>query len=346
MSAKTIIDKQNNAIDIFIKMRKPKPSIVYDTYWRFAAERQSVFFNRIKGHSYPWTNDIIIKRFKFTNAYRATDRVSQYLIREVIYKGKQTPKEVLFRILLFKLFNKVETWEALSRAVGAIRYETYEYGNYNKILEEIKQKGEPIYSGAYIMASGRSAFGYPLKHQNHLRLLESIINGNLPEKIQDFNCMKELYRALIEYATIGSFLAYQFATDINYSNLTQFSEMEFVMPGPGAKDGIRKCFADLGDYSEEDIIKMMAEYQHHEFDRLEIQFQNLWGRPLQLIDCQNLFCEVDKYSRVAHPEVNSISNRIRIKQKFSPTSLKPIEYFLPPKWGVRIPAKFENQLFM
>jgi hypothetical protein len=33
-------------------------------------------------------------------------------------------------------------------------------------------------------------------------------------------------------------------TDLNYSGLTDFSEMEFVMPDPGAKDGIRKCFRD------------------------------------------------------------------------------------------------------
>ena len=45
----------------------------------------------------------------------------------------------------------------------------------------------------------------------------------------------------------------------------------------------------------------MAENQEDEFARRGIEFQTLWGRPLQLIDCQNLFCEVDKYARVYHP---------------------------------------------
>ena len=54
---------------------------------------------------------------------------------------------------------------------------------------------------------------------------------------------------------IGDFLAYQFATDLNYGNLTDFSEMEFVVPGPGALDGIRKCFSDLGGLTEADAIK-------------------------------------------------------------------------------------------
>ena len=42
---------------------------------------------------------------------------------------------------------------------------------------------------------------------------------------------------LYQYPTIGDFLAYQYITDLNYSTLTNFTEMEFVVPGPGAKHG-------------------------------------------------------------------------------------------------------------
>ena len=54
-----------------------------------------------------------------------------------------------------------------------------------------------------------------------------------------------------------------------------------------------------------------------ESDRLGLEFRSLWGRRLQLIDCQNLFCEVDKYARVRHPEVVGVSGRTRIKQKYA-----------------------------
>ncbi len=62
-------------------------------------------------------------------------------------------------------------------------------------------------------------------------------------------------------------------------------------------------------------------------------FDDLWGRALQLIDCQNLFCEVDKYARAAHPEVRGLSGRTRIKQRFSPRT-EPITAWYPPKWGI------------
>jgi hypothetical protein len=105
------------------------------------------------------------------------------------------------------------------------------------------------------------------------------------------------------------------------------------MPGPGALDGIRKCFVDRGGLNEPEIIKFMAESQESEFERLGLNFRSLWGRPLQLIDCQNLFCEVDKYSRVRHPEISGISGRLRIKQKYN-QNRKAIDYWYPPKWKI------------
>ncbi len=107
------------------------------------------------------------------------------------------------------------------------------------------------------------------------------------------------------------------------------------MPGPGALRGIRKCFSSLGGLNEIDIIKVVMERQQQEFERLGLKFQDLWGRPLQLIDCQNLFCEVDKYSRVKHPEITVSKKQGRIKQRYRATPT-PIEYWYPPKWGLKM----------
>jgi hypothetical protein len=78
---------------------------------------------------------------------------------------------------------------------------------------------------------------------------------------------------------------------------------------------------------------MMTDNQEQYFATVGLSFPSLWGRPLQLIDCQNLFCEVDKYSRYAHPEMAGISGRTRIKQLFRP-SASPLPLFYPPKWGI------------
>ena len=161
------------------------------------------------------------------------------------------------------------------------------------------------------------------------------MDDEVARRIKDASSMQEVFELLLSYPTIGPFLAYQYATDLNYSELTSFDEMHFVVPGPGALDGIRKCFSDLGGLNEVEIIKVVADQQEDEFARLGLSFQSLWGRRLQLVDCQNLFCEVGKYARVAHPEAAGLSGRTRIKQKYRPTPT-PIEYFYPPKWNIDV----------
>lgn len=314
-----------------IKKKQPTPSIVLDTYWRFATLRQDIFFEKINGNSV--FKDTILQRHKFTNAYRASDRVSQYLIKNVIYGGNQDFREVFFRTVLFKLFNKISTWELLEAELGEISTRSFSFKKYAKILSEAVAASETIYSGAYIMASGKSTFGYDRKYENHLSLLQLMLNENLPERILEAQKLEDIFKLLKSYPTLGNFLAFQFAIDLNYSANLPFSEMDFVVPGPGAKDGIRKCFIDYGDYSETDIIKYVTDNQELEFSRLNLTFKNLWGRPLQLIDCQNLFCEVDKYARIYHPEVSGLSDRKRIKQLYKPNH-EPIQYWYPPKWNI------------
>ncbi|MDD2762615.1 MAG: putative DNA base hypermodification protein [Opitutaceae bacterium] len=318
---------------VFSRLTPAKPTIVYDTYWRFAYERQNIFFARWQNKPWPWTEDMILRDYKFTNAYRASDRVSQYLMHDVIYKGDMSCDEVFFRTLLFKTFNRIETWELLRREFGELTYREFSLERYDHILAAAMNRGERIYSAAYIMPSGGRSAPTGHKHSMHLRLIEEMMKAHLPEKIASAPSMGKAFELLRSFPTIGDFLAYQYVTDLNYAPHPIFSEMEFVVPGPGALSGIHKCFSDLGGLTEAEMIRVVADRQALEFDRLGLKFKDLWGRPLQLIDCQNLFCEVDKYSRIKHPEFNGTSKRQRIKQRFRPNSTKlPLWY--SPKWGL------------
>jgi 5-hmdU DNA kinase, helical domain len=308
---------------------------VFYAYWRFAAERQEIFFRRLARKTEALTTDPILKQFKFTNAYRASDRVSQYLIRNVVYRPDlpNDATNLFFRIILFKLFNKIETWKYLEEETGGIAWETFSFERYSSLLSRRMSAGHRIYSAAYIMPSGGSFFGYKVKHQNNLRMMEMLIRERFPSRLSDCKTMAEVFRLLRSVPSIGSFLAYQYATDLNYSPLTSFGEDEFVVAGPGALDGIHKCFEGAHPDLAEDVIHYMWEHQEKHFSDLGIKFQNLWGRRLQLIDCQNVFCEISKYARVAFPDYEGVAGRTRIKQKFAPNGSLPKPWY-PPKWNI------------
>ena len=270
---------------------------VYDLYWYFAYERQNIFLKKLRGLEAPWTEDEILRNYKFCNSYRVNDRVSQYLLKNVIYNSKSYSKEdMMFRIVLFKIFNKESTWELFINFFGDVVLSNFKMEDYSKILENALENGEKIYN-----------------------------------KIFACNNMKDAFDIIKSYPLIGNFMAYQLVTDINYSDIVDWREDSFTVAGPGSLRGIDKCFIDKGDMSYEDIIRYMYDNQEKEFKRLGFDFKRIGDRPLQLIDCQNIFCELDKYCRERFPRLKS--NRFKIKKKYKP-KLEKIEYVYPPKWGI------------
>lgn len=309
------------------------PTGVFEAYWQFATERQNVYFRRLLQAPQPWTSDQVLRRYKFTNAYRAADRVSQYLLSRIIYDEKNFPsygpEDVIFRVLLFKLFNKIETWELLESEFEEISLANFQEEKWSEILDAARSR-QSIYTAAYIVPPVQQS-DHRVKHRGHLELLASMLR-TLPKKLAKARSLASIYEALIVSPGIGSFLAYQFAVDLNYTELFRFSEDDFVVAGPGARRGIDRCFTSRGGLSPEDIIRLVTQRQEVEFRSRRLHFRDLFGRPLQLIDCQNLFCEIDKYARVAFPMV-STQSRTRIKQKFRTTGDLPRPFF-PPHWGI------------
>ena len=277
----------------------------------------------------------VLATYKFTNAYRASDRVSQYLIRHVIYRADlpNTPREVFFRILLFKLFNKIETWELLERIarpdhVRGVPLRT----PMTRCSRRAMRDGRRIYSAAYIMPPGSSAFGRSAKHQNHLLLLERMMEDRLPERLAQTRTMQEGFEKLRAYPTIGDFLAYQFITDINYSEITDFSEMDFVVPGPGARDGLRKCFVDPGGLNEPELIRLMADLQEQEFERLGPRLPITLGPAAPTDRLPELVLRSRQICARRAPADRGANRAARGSSRSSSRIRTPIELFYPPKW--------------
>ena len=282
----------------------------------------------------------MLSTYRFTNAFRAADRVSQHLIR-MAYSDHAADDDTLFlRTLLFKIFNKIDTWESIVREIGRPAADRFDHLVCGDLLDRLRRAGA-IYSAAYIMPSGGSSGGS--KHRMHLQLLRRMLDDRLPAKLRHSRSLKDAYDLLLAYPTLGPFLAFQYAIDLNYTTLTSHSEWSFVVAGPGALDGLSKCFESLGEYSPEDVVLWLAERQEEEFSHADMPFDGLWGRALRPIDVQNLLCEVSKYTRATHPEVKGRAGRGRIKQKFTAAGPVPTPFF-PPKWELNehVDKWFEN----
>ena len=315
-----------------------EPTVVFESYWKFVAARYDVYLRRLRGESPPWTADPVLSQYKFTNVFRATDRVSQKGIAISLDEiSAASLEEQFFRILLFKLFNKIETWEALTEALGEEpRIANYDFARYNSILEALMKTGVKIYSAAYMMPcpGDYGVAGIVRKHSMHLHMLGDMLDARVPYYLLEGGSLEKAYNVLRKVRMFGNFTAYQFTIDVNYGPFLGYDEDSFIVPGPGAEEGIAKCFGALKRRPFAEVIRLVTDYQ----DLLSEAVVNapaprLFGRPLQLIDVQNCFCEIAKYARVAHPEFNN--TRTRIKHGYKPSWFRPLpEPIFPRQWKI------------
>ena len=314
----------------FSRRQPPTPTDAYPQIWHFAHARHDIYLKRVASVPYPWSSDPILNDFRFTNTYRAADRVSQYLVR-MTHSDPSASKETLFlRTMLFKIFNRIDTWESIVGGLGMPIADSFDFEACAELLSQRLIRRHPIYSAAYIMPTGPKAVQ---KHRAHLKILKQILDEGLVQEILNAKSLADVYALLVNCPTFGPFLAYQYTVDLNYTPMIEFAESDFVVPGPGALDGLSKCFLTLGDYSPTEAIMWLTERQRAEFSRFDLEFEGLWGRDLQPIDVQNVLCEVSKYTRVSHPHILGRSGRRRIKQRFEATGPLP-EPFFPPIWGL------------
>ena len=300
-------------------------------YWEFAVERQNIFYNKLENKSQPYTDNPILQNYKFCNAYRVLDRVSQFLLKEVIYSKKEYGLEdTVFRILYFKIFNLPSTWVESEKHFGEVSLSTFDFQKYSEFLTNLK-KSQPIYNSAYIMCANK-VYGFDHKHENNLFLLNKMFReDDLPSKLSGCKTFKESFNIIVSYPLIGNFLAYQYTSDLNYSSHFNWDDNSFTVAGPGSKRGIKKVFGNVKNYEE----KIMETYLNQEksLKKFGLKFRYLKNHKLAPIDIQNLFCEFDKYLREASPELKS--NRNKIKTKYKKTKGE-ITYILPPKWNAQI----------
>ncbi|KAF9477996.1 hypothetical protein BDN70DRAFT_836922 [Pholiota conissans] len=317
-----------------------RPSIAFDTFWRFSAERKAIDDRRRAGLPAPWTDDPILQKYFFCNTYRVLDKGCQFIIGEVIEKGSQDPEEVVFRVILFNLFTKIETWELLYQELGPLTWKDYNREKYAAVLAKALKDEITLYTGAFIKPAPH--FGFRQNYLNHLCFLECLMENQLASRLLIAPYMADVYEHLISFPSMGPFSTYQLMLCLSYTKVLNFHENDFVISGPGSISGLNKIFgrahmekgrSHIPQFDAE-VMKYLAKTQNIHFHRLGLDFSGLGTKklPMSLADIEHTLCEVDKYCRVAHSGLKG--KRTNISRNFSASNAKsygpPI---IPKAWS-------------
>ena len=267
-----------------------------DSLLYFVWEREAIRLARINGHPRPWSDDPILSKYKFTNIRRKHDRVSEWLLNQIIepYAERQ---DLWFTLLICRLINWPPTIEALiNNNIIPCAPEEFNHKGFVKTIEELKEHNPKVYSGAYMV--------YPTKMdpggKKSDALAKHIINAAVvaKDKIQatlEKNEISAFVNELSKCFGISTFMAGQVAADLTYAEgqLDQAIDLYTYAPiGPGSSRGLNYLLNS----------SPFASWDQQEFNDVLIVINNLIKEELEITDLtlhdvQNIMCEFSKFVR-------------------------------------------------
>lgn len=260
-------------------------------YFNFVVNRHAIWEKRQAGHPGPWTANPYLWR-KYTNVFRVLDPGSQYVVE--MMNDAPTPPDALARAFLYRYTNKPETWDYMKQVLGRWPLANDMGGDLVQIINDYKEQGNTVFSGAYIIMPAPNTAGDKVAHAVALtrRLMHIRSPERVPEQVVHASTQRAAFDALTAHNGVGDFMAMQVLTDWGYY-WPSWDENTFVVAGPGSKKGIAHMSRD----KPEDFIREIRDEWYQRADCPLIPLPNGLHRPPSLMDIQNTFCEFSKYMR-------------------------------------------------
>jgi len=263
----------------------------------FVWEREVIRIVKERGGESPYTKDPVLGRYRFTNIRRRDDRVSRWVIENIIRPHEHDP-HLWFMLLITRLIN----WPpALQHLIddGMLFKKPKEFDpqTFSDSLEAYKAKRGKVYTGAYMV--------YPTKMDpgsvKSLAIAKHIIApaAKLAEPLQsiiaeDKPLLSDFVETLSTGFGISTFIAGQVAADLTYcAQMSDAFDLYTYAPiGPGSSRGLNYLLnrSPNAGWTQEDFNTQLVIIWLAVVRELEI-------KDLTLHDVQNCMCEFSKYCR-------------------------------------------------
>ena len=285
------------------KIGRANPTInpeMLEIFKHYVTERYNIHILKdIKKQPYPWTEDIFLSMYKFTNVRREHDKNSRYLLQKMKEHGNLLSYNMLGNILVFRLFNKIETFELLG---GWIDFENYNEELIRHQLSNVP-KGYVYFTNAYLSSGMKRSFNrYNPQEKMRVINIPNVVNQFLTEMYEAVlvsESPQDIIEALKIIDGISNFISYQLFVDMTYLDNFPWSENEFVMSGIGCELGLSYLFDDRDGLSSEELLFWLRDNcpitrewcMKHMTDLPEED------RYMNVMSLENCMCEFGKYMK-------------------------------------------------
>lgn len=273
----------------------------FNPLWHWMATREAARKRKDAGSAPPYTDDSIIKAYRFCNVRREDDRVTVW-IRDNIRKPFAGHPALWFMLCVARQINWPDT---LAELIAASDYPSwpsaldFHPSAITDVLNIRKDRGEKVYTGAYMISAPAT------KGADKQAYIAETVCGALWHRREGIaSCLRrsptlrDVHALLTKSNGWGNFMAYQAVVDMRFTDiLSRASDVEtWAAAGPGTIRGLNRLHGRPVSSSlsqGQALSEMRAIYKIAEAET---------GIPLDFSDVPNVLCETDKYLRVQNGE--------------------------------------------
>ena len=305
-----------------------------EEFFGWINERHKIYECRATGESRPWTRDVILRDFKFTNVFRELDRGTKYLrkmtdsLPDFVGNDKLSIQQAYeLEILNTVLYRMINWWETFYEC-GFVGVEWATEAKLAHVAREFspaehfeewcvkararEARGDKVFTSAHMTvgAAGQSKLDTVIDTvwsvlkdlQAHAEELHSI------NSIEGF----AVYIQEQKWFGVGPFINYEISSDLRWSALRygDGSYPEDVLTwaniGPGCKRGLQRLGLPIELDSLRQLHAVAPEFlKKHVLKHYPVKkphgtlVAEAWP-PFELREIEHSLCEFDKYSRALH----------------------------------------------
>jgi hypothetical protein len=271
------------------------PGSGLEAHFAFLRERYQILLRRRAGQPAPWTDDPVLRAWRFCNVRREDDRTT-IAFRETVRDPLRADPHVLLATIAWRWFNLIETGEILRPFL--MSKDAWSRPEVERLLQARHDAGEGIFTGAYMVNSEQ--------HRPKLPAVLDYIDWcyqhlDAEEVARTCKTKRAMFERIVDVPRQGEFTAYQVVVDLTHTYLLENAPdfNTFTVAGPGCARGIGRVF--FGDPShfnyqsrrdQAEMLRLMVEALEASRD------PELWPAdwpPFILSDIENSFCEAHKY---------------------------------------------------
>jgi hypothetical protein len=273
-----------------------------ESFFGWINERHAIYQRRLNGQPAPWTEDPILREYKFTNPFRENDRVTVWM-RNNWTLPSLSNEELVFNCCLFRMIGTIEFAEQHGLVLENLGWDPEET---KQLIENRLAKKLPTFTGAYIITNqgikapkSEVVVDYFLRPiWGNRKRLTNLISG---DELYRPNALQNAHQELMKYKGFGGggFMAYEVVTDLLHTKVLFQAGDRYLWAnaGPGAKRGLNRIHdrplkQSIKDFNcQEEMKKLLELASVFIGDHIKIE-------DVDMRCIEHSLCEWDKYERV------------------------------------------------